>query len=229
MIDNRFCEDVLPTFEKTTQDPLMKIIKTYIFVLLVISVFTWLSACNRVVDREHEAVAIEQHLSKIDKTSYSKTLVWNKLTFLVQVIGGRLSIIPTGLEITNQEVSHEIDGIVSQAEIGDLNQDNFPEVLVYITSVGSGSYGSLIGYSVNDGKSMSQIYLPDLSGNAEISDGYMGHDEFAIVEDTFVQRFPIYNPEDTNAAPSGDIRQIQYKLVDGEASRRFEVDKVIEY
>jgi hypothetical protein len=57
----------------------------------------------------------------------------------------------------------------------------------------------------------------------------MGHDEFAMVENTFVQRFPIYNPGDTNAEPTGGTRQIQYKLVDGEASRLFEVDKVVEY
>ena len=57
----------------------------------------------------------------------------------------------------------------------------------------------------------------------------MGHDEFAIVETTFVQRFPIYNDDDTNSNPTGGTRQIQYKLKDGEASRKFVVDKVIEY
>jgi len=163
------------------------------------------------------------------KTSYSKKLVWNNLTFLVQVKDTRLSIKPSGLEIDNHEKTHEIDGGVSLVEIGDLNNDNYPEVMVYITSDGSGSYGSIIGYSVNNGKSLSQIYLPDLSGIPEISKGYMGHDEFAIVENSFVQRFPIYNPNDTNAEPSGGTRQVQYKLIDGEGSRLLMVDKVVEY
>jgi hypothetical protein len=196
---------------------------------LVISVFTWLNACNQLLDKEHKEKALNQNLLQKNERIYSKTLAWNKFTFLVQVNGDRLEIKPSGLEINNQEEIHEIYGLISGAEIGDLNNDNYPEILVYITTVGSGSYGSIIGYSVNNGKSMSRIYLPDLSGNLEISKGYMGHDEFAIVENSFVQRFPIYNPEDTNAQPTGGTRQIQYKLVDGEASRIFEVDKVVEY
>ena len=207
----------------------MKITKTYLFFLLVFPVFTLSSSCNRVVDKENNTITITQDLPQMDKTTFSKTLVWNKYEFRVEVNGKRLSIKPSGLEINNQENTHEIYGTISGVEIGDLNNDNYPEVLVYFTSVGSGSYGSIIAYSVNNGKSMSQIYLPDLSGNKQISKGYMGHDEFAIVENTFVQRFPIYNPGDSNAEPTGGTRQIQYKLVDGEASRLFEVDEVVEY
>lgn len=51
-------------------------------------------------------------------------------------------------------------------------------------------YGKLIGYSVNDGKSVSQVHLPEISGNKEVDIGYMGHDEMAIVENSFCQRFP---------------------------------------
>lgn len=207
----------------------MKFAKTYLLFLLVFPVFTLPSACNRVVDKENNTITINQDLPQMDNPTFLKILVWNKYEFRVEVNGKRLSIKPSGLEINNQENTHEIYGTISGVEIGDLNNDNYPEVLVYFTSVGSGSYGSIIAYSVNNGKSMSQIYLPDLSGNKEISKGYMGHDEFAMVENTFVQRFPIYNPGDTNAEPTGGTRQIQYKLVDGEASRLFEVDKVVEY
>ena len=76
---------------------------------------------------------------------------------------------------------------------------------------------------------MSLVYLPSISDAPELSSGYMGHDEFAMVESTLVRRFPIYLTGDSNAAPTGGTRQIQYKLVDGEASRRLEVDKVIDY
>jgi len=71
--------------------------------------------------------------------------------------------------------------------------------------------------------------LPSVAENAEASNGYMGHDEFAIVESTLVQRFPIYKPGDSNANPTGGTRQIQYKLKDGEAMRKFVVDQVVEY
>jgi len=123
----------------------------------------------------------------------------------------------------------EIDGSVTNAEIEDLNSDGFPEVLIYTTSAGSGSYGNVIGYSVNNGKSISQIYFPGIADNPKANKGYMGHDEFAIVETTLVQRFQLYNPGDPNSSPTGNIRQIQYKLRDGEASRKFVIDKIVEY
>lgn len=57
----------------------------------------------------------------------------------------------------------------------------------------------------------------------------MGHDEMAIVENTFFRRFPIYKDGDSNAKPTGRMRQIQYKLVDGENGRILEVDKILEF
>jgi hypothetical protein len=87
----------------------------------------------------------------------------------------------------------------------------------------------VIGYSVNNGKSISQIYFPDLFDNKEASSGYMGHDEFAIIETTLVRRFPVYKDGDTNNNPTGGFRQIGYKLKDGEASRSFVIDKISAY
>lgn len=167
--------------------------------------------------------------TQIDKTIFSKALSWNSFFFDVNHTGNELVIQPVGLEVDNSKVSHTIEGRVVNAEIGDLNADGFPEVLVYITSNGSGSYGSVIGYSVNNGKSMSRIFLPAIADNPKANQGYMGHDEFAIVETTFNQRFPIYKPGDINAKPTGGIRQIQYKLRNGEASRVFVIDKILEY
>ena len=87
----------------------------------------------------------------------------------------QLSIQPKGLEIDNQNVSVEIDGQVVDAEIEDLNSDGFPEILIYIMSAGSGSYGDVIGYSVNNGKSMSQVYLPDVAENPKAKNSTRGH------------------------------------------------------
>jgi hypothetical protein len=167
--------------------------------------------------------------AQIDKTIFSKALSWNNFFFDINLTGKELTIQPVGLEIDNNKVTHTIEGTVVNAEIGDLNVDGFPEVLVYITSDGSGSYGSVIGYSVNNGKSMSQVYLPPVAENPKVNTGYMGHDQFAIVENTFNQRFPIYKPGDINAKPTGGTRQILYKLTNGEASRVFVIDKILEY
>jgi hypothetical protein len=167
---------------------------------------------------------------QIDKVLFRKALNYNEFNFFIEVNDNDLTIQPVGLSIDNQIVTHQIEGTVMNAEVGDLNIDGYPEVLVYIQSAGSGSYGSVIGYSVNNGKSMSMIAsLPSVAENAEASNGYMGHDEFAIVESSLIQRFPIYKPGDINAKPTGGTRQVQYKLKDGEAMRQFVVDQIVEY
>lgn len=142
----------------------------------------------------------------------------NKLTINVQ--GGKIK---SALE------ELETDGIIYGAEIDDLDNNGFPEIYIYVSSAGSGSYGSLIAYAVNNGKSISSIYLPPLGSVPKGSIGYMGHDEFAVVETTLVRRFPIYADGDTNANPSGKTRQIDYKLKKGEAGWVLDVKKMYEY
>ena len=164
---------------------------------------------------------------------FQKILTLQDITFDITTIGdgsvSELTIEPTGLEIDNQKIALEIEGQVVNAEIEDLNSDGFPEILIYTVSAGSGSYGDVIAYSVNNGKSISQIYFPDISENKEAGMGYMGHDEFAVVETSLVRRFPIYKSGDSNSNPTGGTRQIQYKLQDGEASRLFVIDNISEY
>ncbi len=60
-------------------------------------------------------------------------------------------------------MEQEIDGTVSGVEIADFNSDGSPEIYVYVTSAGSGSYGDLVAYSSNNNKSISGIYLLPLT------------------------------------------------------------------
>lgn len=130
----------------------------------------------------------------------------------------QLEIVPGGLAIDNPVIRREIDGAVTGAEIADMNKDGSPEIYIYVHSAGSGTYGDLVAYSVNNRKSLSGIYLSPLMDDAKNSKGYMGHDTFAVVENRLIRRFPLYNEGDSNANPTGGIRQLQYKLVAGEAS-----------
>jgi len=141
----------------------------------------------------------------------------------------QLTIQATGLENGSKEFAHEIDGTAYTAEVADIDANGWPEIYVYVSSAGSGSYGSLVAYAVNTGKSITPVYLRPLTEDPAISDGYMGHDSFATVENRLVQRFPIYREGDTNSEPTGGIRQLQYRLVAGEAGWQLEVDKVVEY
>ncbi|MEI8313642.1 MAG: hypothetical protein WCH98_23075, partial [Verrucomicrobiota bacterium] len=38
--------------------------------------------------------------------------------------------------------------------------------------------------------------------------GYIGHDEFEVMENTFVRLSPVYKAGDPNAGPTGGYRQI---------------------
>lgn len=167
--------------------------------------------------------------TKLEKPKFSRKLSLNNISFEINLTGKQLTIQPSGLGVDNTQIIKQIEGTITNAEIGDLNADGFPEILVYITSDGSGSYGTVIGYSVNNGKSVSEIFMPNIWDNPKANKGYMGHDEFAIVENSFCQRFKTYNPKDVNSNPTGKTRQIQYKLKEGENSRVFVVDKIIEY
>ena len=140
-----------------------------------------------------------------------------------------LTIQPAGLEIDNAKIIREIDGTVTGAEVADLNADNSPEIYIYITSAGSGSYGTLVAYAANRRKSLSDIYLPPIADHKDAAKGYMGHDQFAVLEGVLGRRFPIYHTFDSNAEPTGGMRQIQYKLFPGEAGWILRMDRITEF
>jgi hypothetical protein len=140
-----------------------------------------------------------------------------------------LRIQPSGLQSDNTLIERQIEGTVTGAEVADLNVDASPELYVYVTSAGSGSHGSLVAYSANKGKSLSEIYLPPLEEDKAAAKGYMGHDEFAVVENTLVRRFPVYKDGDTNTKATGGTRQIQYKLQAGEAGWTLKADRTVSY
>lgn len=178
-------------------------------------------------------VSIQDQPVAADGMGFDKTLELHGIRFHVSSSNqgslNTLKIVPEGLEIDNTPIEREIDGTVTNAEVGDINVDGSPEIYVFATSAGSGSYGSLIAYSANQRKSLSEIYLPPLVDDLENAKGYRGHDEFALVENVIVQRFPVYRENDTNANPTGGTRQRQLKLVPGEASWQLKVDRVVQY
>lgn len=178
-------------------------------------------------------VGIEASAHKATSTAFDKTLSLQGVNFHVMATNegslNQLSITPSGLSGSNTPIKREIDGSVSGAEVADLNADGSPEVYVYVNSAGSGSYGSLVGYAANRKKSLSEIHLPDLSADKKLSQGYQGHDAFAVGEGRLLRRFPVYRDGDINAKPTGGMRQIQYRLVPGEAGWQLKMDKVVTY
>ena len=129
-----------------------------------------------------------------------------------------LTIRSFGLTVDNAPIQAEADGSVTGARVADLDGNGHPELYVFTTSAGSGSYGAVIGYVANQGKSLSAIFLPPIDEDKSASAGYRGHDIFDITANRLVRRFPVYREGDSNAQPtSGRVREVQYRLEKGEA------------
>ena len=176
------------------------------------------------------ALPIKKEAQDEDAPSdFNRVLKLDNISFHIEATNegslNELTIIPSGLKGANDIIKQEIDGSVTNAEVGDLNQDGFAEVYVYVTSAGSGGYGSLVAYSANHNKSLSQINLPSLEDDEKNSAGYMGHDQFSLKGDLLIRRFPIYLKDDPNCCPKGNTRELQYKLVQGEATWQLKLVK----
>lgn len=145
--------------------------------------------------------------------SFRKELAADDLRFLVQTTGDgssrQLSVRAekNGRELTT--TTQALDGTVTDAVVTNLNEDKYPELLVFVQDAGTGSYGQLIGYEfMNQGRK--PVALPALSGKA--ATGYQGHDEFRVEGRELLRTFPVFQEADANCCPSGGKRTVRYQL-----------------
>lgn len=150
---------------------------------------------------------------------FSRTLALQGVTYTVEAKGEgsmqQLTVLARRNGKPFATVKEEIEGRVIGAEVEDLNSDGQPDLFVYVQSAGSGSFGSVRAWTSTRAGSLLPIPMQEM-GPREAS-GYMGHDQYAVVETTLVRRFPVYRPGDSNSSPTGGTRQVSYKLVPGEA------------
>lgn len=186
-----------------------------------------------VASAEPPAAAPSAPAEALSAGGFEKTLELQGITFRVACPNdssiNQVTVTPAGLEGDNSPETREVDGSVVGAEVADLNADGSPEVYVFVSSAGSGSYGSLLAFAANDRKSLSEIFLPPLEESEPAVVGYMGHDEFAVVELRLARRFPVYREGDSNAEPSGGLRQLQYRLEPGEAGWVLRLDEALDF
>jgi hypothetical protein len=135
-----------------------------------------------------------------------------------------ITLLPTGLKSMNSPLAIEVEELIVRAFLEDADGDNSPELFLISTNPGSGSYGKALAFSTNGKKALTPIVIDEPA--PKHLEGYMGHDEFTVMENTLIRRFPIYKKGDTNASPSGGWRQIQYKLKPGEAAWHFRIHRI---
>lgn len=103
---------------------------------------------------------------------------------------------------------------INKVLVDDLNSDGFSEIYIITVSAGTGSYGNVIGLASNSDKSLSMITIPPVEENDMKKggkfEGYEGHDEYVIIENSLSRTFPIKSANATK-------RAINYKMKAGEA------------
>jgi len=207
------------------------------YLIVAIALLPLIAACSRQQDapekpatREPATTAQATSEAQPAEISSAQVLELQGVTFNVvspnAVSANTVTVSTTGLEIDNSAWSQEVDGIVTGAEVADLNVDGSPEVYVYVKSNGADEKGSVVAYVANNRKSLSAAFMAPLSDTPGAADGYQGRDEFAVLEGVLGRRFPIH---DEAGAPTGRIRQLQYTLTAGEAGWILKADQILEF
>lgn len=125
-----------------------------------------------------------------------------------------LSVTPVGFESGSREVSLEIKGRVLTTESDDLNNDGFPDLVIYIYNNDANSKGKVFGIYSDKNQGVRPIMFPDIMDDPKLSVGYKGNDEYSLVEGNLMRRFPVYQKVDSvTNTPTGMMRQIQYRVV----------------
>lgn len=171
--------------------------------------------------------------TQIDKTKFSKVLNLQNVGFNISSIEkdgkNSLTIFTFGLQEREYHETLTIEGEeVLSATVADLNLDGSPELFVYTIPMDR-SEVKLYAFSVNNQKSMSNVYFQPTKENSKINQGYQGQNEFSVDENRLIQRFPIFEEGEATQEPTGKKRKVSYKLVDGEAGRILKVDEITEY
>jgi hypothetical protein len=152
---------------------------------------------------------------------FAEQFSWGSIRFQVESANtpgsNKVVITPSGLAIDNRPVEAEILGQLVRGDVADTNRDGSPELYLYIRSNDTPPQMQLLAFSVNHGKSMSDIVLPGLNGKPEYARGYRGWDQFSVVESSLVRRFPVFTEMAADSQPTS-VRQIRYRLRPSEAS-----------
>jgi hypothetical protein len=209
--------------------------KSCCLAIYVVSIFVFIG-CGSPAGNEkppaneavNPAVADTPVATPVAITPFSKNLEWQKTSFVISspqnATGNTVTISPSGLTIVNDPITIDVDGSVIQADVDNLDFDPSAEILV-VTKNESTNWATAYVFSVNSGKSLGIVSMPDWKADATNVKDVTGNNDFAMVEGILVHRMPLTE----NGSPNGKWRQFQCKLKNGEASKVIVVDKKMEF
>lgn len=161
------------------------------------------------MEGDYEKIKGKLPKKQLDSQNFFASLNSGKINFTIEQNKNEVIITPRGLKIDNSKITEKISGMVVNAEIADLDANGSPEIYIYVRQT-KNNHMHLLAYQVNNKKSMSAIALPHDFYKTD------GNEEMAIVENCLAVRYKL---------KSGKMRQLQYKLVQGEALPQLKLDR----
>ncbi|HUM02708.1 MAG TPA: PliI family lysozyme inhibitor of I-type lysozyme [Thermoanaerobaculia bacterium] len=99
-----------------------------------------------------------------------------------------------------QAVSLKRDGTITDVFFEDVTGDGRRDLVVFVSSAGSGAYGRLDIWEWNGDRFRGGIVADLMPGQR---DGYRGHDDYRAAGGVLRRRFPVYREGDASCCPSG--------------------------
>ena len=142
-----------------------------------------------------------------------------------------ISINPVGFENEVRDFSFDLKGLLTGAEVDDLNKDGFPDLLLYVNTKDSLNKSAVIGISSMENKSVVPIVLPDILDDPRLRDGYKGSDQYMLLEGILMRTYPLFE-KDVNGVqqPTAKMRRLMYRVSQGEqGSLKFVVSRFYDF
>lgn len=157
---------------------------------------------------------------------FDKSASYGKISFRVTSPqageDNSFTITPAGLSASNEPITLPVNAKVTDVLAEDIDGDNSPEAAVIVEFANGRRTASV--FSTYAGKSFGQVNFPEPSDTG-LFDGYQGGDEYDMMENTFIRRFPLYE----GGQKTGKTRQLQFKLKPGEAMKQLVLDRHTDY
>ena|ERR1700743_1460978 len=139
----------------------------------------------------------------------------------------QITVRPIGFSSDAREANFMIRGRVAKAQIDDLNADGYPDLVIFIYSDSNAIFGTAYAFISQANKTFTGCMLPDAMLDGKVNSGYKGHDQFSLMENFLLQKFPIYKPGDENDKPTGGTRVLLYQLA--KTDNGFKFDRIRAY
>ncbi len=164
-------------------------------------------------------------ISKEFKTKTGKTFIITEEKSSASI--SKITVTTKGFSEVNESLKMEDSDPFNYALVADVNSDGFDELYVITKGAGSGSYAKVYGFSSNKDKSVTPIYIPELSDDDFVYffPNYMGHDSFYMEENKLMRKYKQYKKEDEQCCPTGKMKFLEYQLKLGESSWQLKLKK----